>query len=96
MHSFRLLTLGSVMILVGAFSAQADAKRSVARRHAAPPLHQVMHHERHFVRPSPGYGWEPNNHGYFGPGYVFVPGKGISDEACDLPTSACPNDVRPN
>jgi hypothetical protein len=29
-----------------------------------------------------------------GPGYVFVPGKGILGESCDLPTSACPNEYR--
>jgi hypothetical protein len=28
------------------------------------------------------------------PGYVYVPGKGIVDEACNLPTSACPNEMR--
>jgi hypothetical protein len=24
----------------------------------------------------------------------FVPGRGIEGESCDLPTSACPNDIR--
>jgi hypothetical protein len=28
------------------------------------------------------------------PGYTFVPGIGILDESCDLPTSACPNEYR--
>ena len=28
------------------------------------------------------------------PGYTYVPGKGIVDEACNLPTSACPNEMR--
>jgi hypothetical protein len=28
------------------------------------------------------------------PGYVYAPGKGILDEACNLPTSACPNEMR--
>jgi hypothetical protein len=31
---------------------------------------------------------------YRGPGYAYIPGKGIPDEACDLPTSACPNEMR--
>src|ERR1700733_7529928 len=35
---------------------------------------------------SAGDGWV-----YFGPQYTFVPGRGIVDEACNLPTSACPN-----
>ena len=29
-----------------------------------------------------------------GPGYVFVPGRGILDEACNLPTSTCTNEYR--
>jgi hypothetical protein len=29
-----------------------------------------------------------------GPGYLYVPRKGIVDEACNLPTSACPNEIR--
>jgi len=28
------------------------------------------------------------------PGYIYVPGKGILDEACNLPTSTCPNEMR--
>jgi hypothetical protein len=28
------------------------------------------------------------------PGYLYAPGKGIIDEACNLPTSACPNEQR--
>jgi hypothetical protein len=28
------------------------------------------------------------------PGYVFVPGRGILGESCDLPTSSCCNEYR--
>ncbi|MGB7097350.1 MAG: hypothetical protein WBD95_01090 [Xanthobacteraceae bacterium] len=31
--------------------------------------------------------WQPG-------GYWYLPGHGILDEACDLPTSACPNTER--
>jgi hypothetical protein len=31
---------------------------------------------------------------YFGPQFTYVPGRGIIDEACNLPTSACPNTQR--
>jgi hypothetical protein len=31
---------------------------------------------------------------YRWPGYTYVPRKGIVDEACNLPTSACPNEMR--
>jgi len=30
----------------------------------------------------------------YGPGYVFVPGRGILDEACNLPSSTCTNEYR--
>jgi hypothetical protein len=37
--------------------------------------------------------------GAYGPGfgapYIFVPGLGILDAPCGLPTSACPNSERP-
>jgi hypothetical protein len=29
-----------------------------------------------------------------GSGYFYRPGKGVVDEACNLPTSACPNELR--
>lgn len=31
---------------------------------------------------------------YRWPGYTYVPRQGIVDEACNLPTSACPNEMR--
>ena len=31
---------------------------------------------------------------YRWPGYTYVPRMGIVDEACNLPTSACPNEMR--
>jgi hypothetical protein len=40
-------------------------------------------------RPPTAGGWV-----YFGPQYTFVPGRGVVDEACNLPTSACPNTQR--
>jgi hypothetical protein len=35
--------------------------------------------------------------GSYGPGlpYIYVPGHGILDAPCGLPTSACPNSERP-
>jgi hypothetical protein len=38
---------------------------------------------------APARGWV-----YFGPQYTFIPGRGIADEGCNLPTSACPNHQR--
>jgi hypothetical protein len=44
----------------------------------------------------PEYGFLPRvpPNAITGPGYVFVPGKGILGESCDLPTSACSNEYR--
>ncbi len=79
-----------------------------AETHAAPPgRHAARHHAiRHLGTPHPlpamrragpsapdmrsGFG----PYGYVNPGYVFVPGRGILDEDCDMPTSTCPNDMR--
>jgi hypothetical protein len=75
---------------------------------AGPPAHretsQLSHRLRHFAarhgryvarreampvfgrNDVPGYVYEP--------GYIYLPKKGIVDEACNLPTSACPNEMR--
>ncbi len=65
----------------------------------------AAHHE-HFGSRRPLYGYYSRHGQYvpgagdrliYGPGYVFVPGHGILDEDCDLPTSTCLNwyrDVR--
>jgi hypothetical protein len=42
---------------------------------------------------APGY-QGPDGSGYRWPGYIYVPGKGIVGESCNLPTSACPNSER--
>ncbi len=53
-----------------------------------------------YPRPYPGYlGWAhlpQSGWVYFAPSYTFVAGKGIIGEACNLPTSACPNSERDN
>jgi hypothetical protein len=46
-----------------------------------------------FAGSATGHGYVPPN-AIRMPGYVFVPGVGILDEACNLPTSACPNSER--
>lgn len=58
---------------------------------------------RSFAGDKPLYGYYSRHGQYvpgagdrlmYGPGYVFVPGRGILDEACDLPSSTCPNEYR--
>jgi len=80
--------------------AAADQDRHARRAHRAaatrdgnfggyrPPLygHYYTRHGQYV----PGAG----DRLIYGPGYVFVPGRGILDEACNLPTSTCTNEYR--
>ncbi len=79
-----------------------------AETHATPPGHHASRHHaiRHLGAPHPlpatrragptapdmRSGSGPYLH--FSPGYVFVPGRVMLDEDCDMPTSNCPNDLR--
>jgi hypothetical protein len=50
------------------------------------------------VRPfgvRPYYTAPPGATVYHWPSYLYVPGRGIAGEACNLPTSTCPNEYRP-
>lgn len=51
-----------------------------------------VHIKKPFVRSAPR--WAYVHRISRAPGYVFVPGRGIVNEACNLPTSACPNTLR--
>jgi hypothetical protein len=60
-------------------------------------------HHRYFDGYRPLYGYYTRHGQYvpgagdrliYGPGYVFVPGRGILDEACNLPSSTCTNEYR--
>ncbi len=87
-----------------AHSALGEAKKPLAHRetHSAAHEQRVAHHRtiaHRFVRGTPAYGAPfyvapPGVAVYHGPGYTYVPRKGIVDEACNLPTSACPNELR--
>jgi hypothetical protein len=58
--------------------------------------HFAARRGRHVVRREAMPAFGPNGApGYvYEPGYIYMPKKGIVDEACNLPTSACPNDMR--
>ncbi len=101
--SWRLVAAS--LIASGVLTAQVSASSAVRpqqhwKRHV-PPVGPVAEHD-YFPRPNPDYvGWSYIHHSpgrwvYFGPSYTFVPGRGIVDEACNLPTSACPNSQRAN
>jgi hypothetical protein len=96
--SWRLVALLTVS---GAFALQASS----ASAHHAKRLWRATTASAdvgYLQRPYRNYeyvGWSYMHHSpgrwvYFGPSYTYVPGKGIVDEACNLPTSACPNSQR--
>jgi hypothetical protein len=97
-----LVALG-VLIAKGHASPAGEGQQRHTKHQAARASHPVTERDdlSHYLkRPSPDYvGWSYVHHSpgrwiYFGPSYTFVPGRGIADEACNLPTSACPNSQR--
>lgn len=85
------ITAFAVALAASGASANSDKHQTAKTRHAQHAY--VAHRWRHVARRyPPAYNGGPNT--IAGPGYVFVPGKGILDEACNLPTSTCPNTMR--
>jgi hypothetical protein len=88
-----------------AHAADGDAKKPVAHHQStAHTLNRQEHHRTSAHRSSrnaaaygvrPYYTASPGVPVYHWPGYLYVPGRGIADEACNLPTSTCPNEYRP-
>jgi hypothetical protein len=95
-----------VLLAAVVVSLSAHSAATASSKRAAPVAHRVHHayaayRSPQFPRPAtlpygPEYGFlahvPPN--AIRMPGYTFVPGVGILDESCDLPTSACPNEYR--
>ena len=71
-------------------SAANDRSRKVHRLAMA---HRSSRRAAAFGAPA-SYAAPPGIPAYRWPGYTYVPRKGIVDEACNLPTSACPNEMR--
>jgi hypothetical protein len=88
-----------------AHAADDDAKKLVAHHQLmAHALNRQVHHWTSAHQSSrnaaaygirPYYTAPPGVNVYHWPGYLYVPGRGIADEACNLPTSTCPNEYRP-
>jgi hypothetical protein len=101
MSPWRLVA--SSLVIVGlatqSSASPADGQHHHWKRHLT-RLAPSMPGQDFFPRPNPGYvGWSYVHHSpgrwvYFGRGYTFISGKGIVGEACNLPTSACPNSQR--
>jgi hypothetical protein len=99
-----VILAASVALSFGAGPAAAAAKHD---RQAAAATHRVhgvraahrSHRWSHVVRrnPMPVYDRMTEfdyNHPRPTRGYVFVPGKGILGESCNMPTSTCSNEYR--
>jgi hypothetical protein len=97
------VSIASLFIEPGAISVAAASNHRLHRVHQTSTVH-----DRYFDRPAygyystPPYGYAPlgqyvrgvSDRLIHGPGYVFVPGHGILDEDCNMPTSTCPNEYR--
>jgi hypothetical protein len=90
--------IASLLVASSASAPAASQDRQARRAHGAAATHYS-----YFGGYRPLYGYY-TRHGQYvpgagdrlihGPGYVFVPGRGILDEACNLPTSTCTNEYR--
>jgi hypothetical protein len=91
--SCLLVMLAVSVAASGAAAASPDKDKHVtAAKHRVPYATIAMHSARG-VRGGREYPNIPPN-AIRMPGYIFVPGVGILDESCDLPTSSCPNEYR--
>jgi len=88
-----ILTLDWLTTSAVASTAGQDGREyNAGRAHSYAPVQQMDRHAGHDVTPHAGYAAGPRAASDFG--YVFVPGRGLLGEDCDMPTSACPNEMR--
>jgi hypothetical protein len=97
----RIKTLAHHLVIASLFVGPlASVAVAHTERHAR---HARGVPARSFASDKPLYGYYSRHGQYvpgagdrlmYGPGYAFVPGRGILDEACNLPTSTCPNEYR--
>ena len=100
--SLAIAALAGSLGTVGAAAAGGKPSAGPAYRlHRAAAVHHWHYVARHSFGSVYGYvGAAPFARGfsYDAPrridGYIYLPGRGILDAACDLPTSACPNGER--
>lgn len=93
-----IVSLSASFAVAPALAAARDhhTKMTAHRAHRAGAT-QRWHHFAHANPPIFGYAPEkaPIKPGAIvEPGYVFIPGKGIAGESCNMPTSTCSNEYR--
>ena len=82
-------TVAPAILTTDAMAGSATSPET-GKQHARSAAHSVLQHRRRPVAQSVS----PQVSAFRAQGYVYVPRKGIVDEACNLPTSACPNEMR--
>jgi hypothetical protein len=100
------MTVGLLANQAVAHPPAGDAKIPAAHRQMPSAAHQhnrIAHYRataRRLVRGAAAHGAPsfyaapPRGPVYRWPTNTYLPGRGIVDEACNLPTSACPNELR--
>jgi hypothetical protein len=90
-----ILTLGLITTsAVAGTSLHEGRHRNTPRAHAHAMLQPLHQNTRRDVARRAGHAAPVPSATYLGPGYVFVPGRGILGEDCNMPTSTCPNELR--
>jgi hypothetical protein len=91
----------ALILMLGLITTTAAARAGVHERthQSAPGAYslaapQPRYHTLRDLAQRSGYAAPVPSPVYLGPGYVFVPGRGILGEDCDMPTSTCPNELR--
>jgi hypothetical protein len=94
----------AAMLIVALLAVSLGAQNAVAAAPKHPTgharnAHAVVHRSQvshRFARASsaPVYGYAGTQRPIQEPGYVFVPGRGILGESCNMPTSTCTNEYR--
>jgi hypothetical protein len=97
LFSAAVAAIVAPVIMTSDAMAGSSKSTQIGNRHARSAAHTApQHHHQHAAHRTFTHGLSNDAAAsvFRGPGYVYVPRKGIVDEACNLPTSACPNEMR--
>jgi hypothetical protein len=98
-----VVAAGVAVAASGVTGAMAGASTDINERYSKPSTYSApQHRHRHSARREFAHGVgatafravRPRVSIFRGPSYLYLPRTGIVDEACNLPTSACPNEMR--
>jgi len=88
-----IVTFGLITASAAAGTAIHAGDRNAGRAHPHATLGHTHRDARHDVVRHAGYAID-HAPSHLDRDYVFVPGRGILGEDCDMPTSTCPNEMR--